>query len=166
MLRPLFIFVSCLFSYATLLANEGMLDEEVTRAEVLDLSSWMSDDVEVNPLLMGAWQTETLGVIEIVQMPFAKNACFVQTRGRMVPAFQVDVGEQHYFVIGMHASEQLELVPEVYECVLSEENMQLEISRLEWSSTSSSFESMQDFVRFVGAEKGEVTKSPNQFKRI
>lgn len=163
--KPFAIFV-VFTGVAMLNAATPIIEEDVTRAEPLDLSVWMSNDVEANPLLVGKWDTETLGVIQISTTPVAKNTYFVQTEERIVPCFQIDVKDQHYIVIGTHASEDLELIPQVYRYSISGDEDLVEMQKLEANQMDGAFRNVDAFIQFVSSETIEDLLIPVQFKRI
>ena len=139
-------------------------EEDVTRVEVVDWSMWMNNSVEVNPLLVGNWQTDSLGTIRISTTPIANNTYFVETHERIVPCFQIDVLDRHYILIATRASESLEIVPEVY--CYSVDGDSLEMERLNDADAVGIFSSPEAFIHFASADEIENLLTPVRFNRI
>lgn len=139
-------------------------EEEVTRVEVVDWSQWMSDRVEVDPQLLGYWDTETLGKIRITTTPIANNTYFVETEKRIVPCFQIDVSGRHYILIATRASESLDLAPEVFSYTIVGDS--IEMTRLNGTDTGAFFSSPEAFTKFASDAHVENLLVPVDFRRI
>ena len=139
-------------------------EEDVTRAEALDWSMWMDNSVEVNPLLVGNWQTDALGAIRISPTPIANNTYFVETHERIVPCFQINVRDRHYILIATRASESMEIVPEVY--CYSVNGDSLEMERLDDTDVAGIFSSPEAFIHFASTDEIDHLLTPVQFSRI
>jgi hypothetical protein len=92
------------------------IEADVTVAQALDLSSWYQDGVNAGGELVGTWAAGEGEVdsLQILPFPVADNAVLVSRGNRLVPAFLRTIEGQDWLVVASGASEQFEMIPELW----------------------------------------------------
>ena len=133
-LTSIYIFTLILLGSVAAQAKDGSdvdVEEPVTIVQPLDLGAWMSDKIEIDSALFGEWQSgESREHLGIYQSPVASNACFIAMQNRFVPGFLMEYQGKHYIIVGSHASESLQLIPQVLEFSFESENQKMVVNKI------------------------------------
>lgn len=153
--------VLCLLaSVAWVSATAELESEELTIVQPMDVQAWIRDSAGLREQLLGSWSHNSEHAFEIYAFPLAENAVLVSLLKRMVPGFLTEVEGESFLVLGDQASEQLELMPRVFQIVNTDAPVSVRLMEVVSPRSREAFATPEALKQWLEREAGSASRMP------